>query len=244
MVEQNLVKNLRLRGLATILLYFGGRIVISSIIILVLTAISNKSAKEVVDSSNTLIFFISSILILLVVILINLRDLKVMVKNQLVKTESYKYALMITGSYFLILFIAGLIISLITPSVPTSDNQAAIISMIFNSKAILTFSIIVIFAPITEEIVFRYSMVNLFRINSNGVLRIVPYIIASFAFVFIHDLTLFTNPSMESFIKFMLYFIPSIILCLGYMKSKDNLVTVILVHAAINIVSFINIINS
>ena len=98
------------------------------------------------------------------------------------------------------------------------ENQDTVVNLLNNYK-LLTIISIVLFAPVTEEIVYRYSLSTLFK---NKALFI---IISSVIFGAMHGLGIVT----------ILYVLMGIILAFCYLKTDKNIISSIIIHILNNI---------
>ncbi len=103
-----------------------------------------------------------------------------------------------------------------------TENQDIIVDM-FNTYRIPTIISVALFAPIIEELVFRYSIGTLVKNNK------VFLAISSIAFGAMHGIGIIT----------ILYVIIGLILGLIYLKYKKNIVAPIIVHILNNTLSVI-----
>ena len=98
------------------------------------------------------------------------------------------------------------------------ENQDTVVNLLNNYK-LLTIISIILFAPVTEEIVYRYSLSTLFK---NKALFI---IISSVIFGAMHGLGIVT----------ILYVLMGIILAFCYLKTDKNIISSIIIHILNNI---------
>lgn len=115
------------------------------------------------------------------------------------------------GAFFLIMVAQVCFIKLWGTNV-TSANQAELEAI--QSKANPVFNLlIVIVAPICEEIIFRGMFFNTFFPDENKTAKIAGIILSGFVFAFCHD------PSLSKFI--FLYWVMGSILAWTYVTTKD-----------------------
>lgn len=121
-----------------------------------------------------------------------------------------------------------------------SSNQKELIEMMKNYKA-LSFIFIVVFAPIVEEIIFRYFIFN----GSKKKYGVIPaFLITVITFVAIHYIQSIVDGKLLEDLKCVLeYVVPSFALTFLYYKNK-NLATPIIFHMIFNGIQWLNIINS
>ena len=98
------------------------------------------------------------------------------------------------------------------------ENQDTVVNLLNNYK-LLTIISIILFAPVTEEIVYRYALSTLFK---NNILFI---IISSVIFGAMHGLGIVT----------ILYVLMGIILAYCYLKTDKNIISSIIIHILNNI---------
>ncbi len=235
-------KNIVLKGVASLLLYFGVTRVVASLIVFILykTKYDNlPTSQSSVDSTIlTTAMFASLLITLLILFTINYRELWNNIKVNIRNVNTYLYTLIMLGVYFITMMIVGIILMLLDANIVDSENQQAIVGMFDDSNKLIIFATLVILAPIVEEIVFRYSLINVIEVLKLGkIAKVLPYMLSALIFALIHDTTIFTDFNLTSFGIFIRYFAPSLVLAIAYMISKRNIVTVILIHLIINLIS-------
>lgn len=118
-----------------------------------------------------------------------------------------------------VLIVLNFIISNIFVSLNVEMENQNTVANLLNNYKLLTIISIVLFAPITEEIVYRYSLSTLFK---NKALFI---IISSVIFGAMHGLGIVT----------ILYVLMGIILAFCYLKTDKNIISSIIIHILNNI---------
>ncbi len=233
---------LRIKGLASVLLYFGinyALIFILAIIIYLVTPASDLTNEEFTVKYGALLTMIPLIVILIVLAIVNFKELKTIVANQLVKGKTYLHSLYIFLSYFIAVYVLGMF-AIFLPNLEETDNQEAINTMLNGDGRIMMVISVALLAPIVEELVFRYSLINFlesFKFLSK--LKVLPYIISALIFTVIHETNIFFNFSLENAFNFLLYLVPALVLSIGYMRTNKNIVAVIITHILINILSLL-----
>ena len=116
-------------------------------------------------------------------------------------------------------------------NIGVSQNQNSIENYILHGNAILTFITVVIFAPLVEEIIYRYSIFSLIK-N-----KILAYVVTIICFALPHMLS--TNSSISEWLLLMIpYLLSGFILALIYDSSK-NIYASIVAHCLNNLLAFI-----
>ena len=133
----------------------------------------------------------------------------------------------------------SMIANMIFGPVQENVNQGSIIDMI-KTIPFLTFFVTVIFAPLLEEMVYRYSLFGMLHKKN----RIFAYIVTLLVFGLIHfDFTCFKNGADAMKIEFMnlpAYLIAGGILCYAYEKN-GSLISSITAHATNNLIAFLQV---
>ncbi len=233
-----------LKGIASLLLYFGISRVIASLIIILLYKTKNSTLPIDLNSINidyiVISTFVALLTTLVVLFIVNFKELYANFKTNISNLHTYKSTVEMLGLYFITLMIVRLLIRLLNIDIVESNNQLAVVSMFDSNYIILVVITIVVLAPIVEEIVFRYSLLNTLDVFSlHKVFKALPYIVSALIFSLIHDTTIITDFSLVSFGVFIRYFAPSLVLAIAYMYTNRNIVTVILIHVVINFISVI-----
>lgn len=122
-----------------------------------------------------------------------------------------------------------------------ATNQTTIYQYFYGSDTtanyIILFLTIVVLAPLLEELTYREFIFKAFK----GCSWLVPLFISTLLFGIAHlD---FTNLSLQELSYFPMYLLPGFALCLIYHYNKNNFWMSFAVHATINLISFIQIMN-
>lgn len=160
--------------------------------------------------------------------------------------ERYKYSnVYLNGiTMGLILLFAQSLYSILSTfifgSVDSNNNQQSLIALTQQSP-ILLFITTVIFAPIFEELVYRYSLFGVLRKKN----RVLAYVVCLIVFGFIHfDYTCFSSGDFSliktELVNLPAYMISGGILCYAYEKN-GSLISSITAHALNNLIAFIQI---
>lgn len=123
---------------------------------------------------------------------------------------SWKRVLIAFGMFFLILVMQIIFVNLFGGA--TSENQQALDNVQTHSNAIFNV-LLVIVAPICEEIIFRGMFFNTFFPEENSWSQIIGIITSGFVFAWCHD------PSFSKFI--FVYWMLGSILAWTYVWTKD-----------------------
>ena len=116
---------------------------------------------------------------------------------------------------------------------PQNVNNASVQELTRNAPVLmLLFSVAA--APITEECLFRGALFGLLRKKS----RVAAYLVTAAAFALIHAAPGLAAGQWQDAYAALLYFAPSVALCYAY-EASGTIWTSILLHAAINAVSYV-----
>lgn len=175
--------------------------------------------------TNLIVYFILTIVMLIFVY-----------KNLMSEHDSLpdKSQLIMTSlKYTAILYVISLATSLLVNSLSgleTSDNQAILVEMFAENKWLIAMMTI-FFAPIVEEIVFRYAMISFEPKN-----RIWTLVLSSFLFGFIHVSSALQSGNLSDLTNIIIYLVLGLVLGTIYLK-KQKLIYPILVHGFYNAIS-------
>lgn len=182
---------------------------------------------------------VSDIICISIFFIILKNHIRSLLKEFILFTEVYKYALIgFLGTIFLRMALGLIIFYIVGPdSIQSSLNQKTLV-MVISEYPIFMFFCTVIFAPIVEEIVFRFAMFKpLSQIN-----KPMAYIVSSFIFGFLHISISFIF--LHNFNE--IYNLPSYMvsgLMLAYVYDKTNkLASSILAHMLTNYMGFLFIV--
>lgn len=183
--------------------------------------------------SNALGNFIVYLIMFIVLIIINFKNLKehlFKIKNNLISF------IIITIFGFIILYGITYLINYLYNlyNIGISNNQDSLVSYIEEGNAILIFFSVFLFAPIVEELIYRYVIFDIF---TN---RIIAYIVSIVFFALPHMLS--TNADIINWLLLLIpYLFSGFMLALIYDQTK-NIYASIFAHMLNNLVSFISII--
>lgn len=217
---------------------------------------SNLSENEFISQIYSVfpdIMFITLFATLALLLALYGRDLIKQFKMNFKNPKTYVYPLILFVVYIVFAIALGLLQAKLSPNLAETENNQALNDIFTYGKKSIYLINVIVMAPIVEEIVFRYSLVNLFSIKAKS-LKWLPYLISAFVFALIHESTLlfygfgtiislFTTyvPSdivvVDEFLQFCAYFVPAIPLTFGYMFTKRNIVSAIILHMFINILA-------
>ncbi len=145
-----------------------------------------------------------------------------------IREKSIKNWIVTSLKYLAILYATSIFTSLLVnllSDAQTSDNQSVLIDM-FGSNALLIAIMTIVFAPIVEEVVFRYGMISFKN-------KAVTLILSSILFGFIHVSTAFQTGNLED-LYFLIVYVPlGFVLGISYIKT-EKLIYPILIHALYN----------
>ena len=112
----------------------------------------------------------------------------------------------------------------------SSSNQESVETMIFNYK-FLGFLMVVVMAPVVEEIIFRYFI---FRGSQRKIKTVWAFVITVLSFAGVHYLSSIMAGTLAEDLKSCLsYLVPSFLMTFLYFKNK-NLATPIMFHMMYN----------
>ena len=111
----------------------------------------------------------------------------------------------------------NLLLSLITPSFGSNDNEASVDNMILINP-VLSFITVVLLAPLVEEITYRYGLFAGIRKYS----RVLAYIVTSLVFALIHFDFNFTDQAVliNELLNLPTYIFAAVMLCYAYDKNS------------------------
>lgn len=217
--------------------------------------LSEKEAMTELYKVVPEIMFITLIATLAIIVAIFGKDLLKQIKLNLKNKWTYVYPLILVVIYFTLAIILGIIQNKLSPNLAESENNQALFDIFNNGNKSVYLINVIIMAPVVEELVFRYSLVNFFS-NKIKKLNWLPYLISAVVFALIHESTLvvygleslfamFTTYTpknivvIDELLQFCSYLIPALPLTFGYMFTKRNIVSSIFLHIIINVVATI-----
>lgn len=247
-VEVAELKCPRLRGFISLVFYFLNNFVVASLVAGVIYFVMvdenpNLTQDEfisAVNSNGAYLMFGVLMLTLIQLIIVNFGNFKIKLSRDFKNVFTYIYPFIFIIVYFVLVTVMSLIIYAINPALQESENNQALIEMFNGGNKAIFVICVVILAPIVEELVFRYSLVELFNVRLKF-LKWVPYVVSAFVFALIHEYTIFTNFSIDAVLLFTTYFVPALLLSIGYMVTKRNIVSMIILHMLINIIATLSI---
>ncbi len=148
-----------------------------------------------------------------------------------VREKSVKNWIITSFKYLGILYVTSVVTSIIVgflSDAPTSENQSILDDM-FGSNALLIAIMTIVFAPIVEEVVFRYGMIS-FKDRTS---KTTTLLISSLLFGFIHVAGALQSGNIDDLTFIIVYFSLGIVLGLSYLKT-EKLIYPILIHALYN----------
>lgn len=142
------------------------------------------------------------------------------------------------GLLYLVNIVVNMIILLVMGEGAQSGNQAAVEAMI-NIDTLAMGFMVVIFAPLVEEFVFRGVFYQYFRSAHS---YIIPMIVSILSFGLIHVIpTVLSSGNISEFI-YLLQYCPMAFFMIRTMESTDSLFGAISVHFLNNLLGFLAIV--
>lgn len=231
------IKSSRIKGAIGVISYYIGQYFGVALLIASYVALKGfKTKQEALDgvgAVSTTIMAITLLITLIVIVGVNFKELKEQLVLNLKNKWTYIYPMFLMICYFISLSILQNMITKFTPDLGVTDNQSSLNDMFVEGNAFIYVLVAVVLAPVVEELVFRYSLVNLIDIQKKY-LKWVPYFVSAILFASIHETAIFTSFSIDNLFNFLTYFIPALVLSFGYMATKRNIVSLIIVHLVIN----------
>lgn len=233
----NYIKSSRIKGLIGIIVYFFCQYFLATGIAIVYVALNKFENEDALfDAMLGVTIYIMGIIlfiVLITLICINFKELKAQLVLNFKNYWTYIYPLILFVVYFAALIGLTELTQKFTPGLEEADNQAALIEMFKNVNKIAYMTVTIILAPIVEELVFRYSLVNLFNIEKKF-LKWIPYLLSAIVFTLIHESAILFEYNIVNLMQFCTYFVPALVLSFGYMATKRNIVSMIFLHMTIN----------
>ena len=187
-----------------IIVYFGAQFLISIII----GAIYPSNSLEKITELTGLITFLSFLLTFIVMFILYHTNLK----EKLTKITKKDIIYIAVGA-IIIIIVNELLSRLLAGANADMQNQEYIIEAFKHNKTMM-FAATVIFAPIVEEMVFRYSFST--------------FIKNKYAFIIISSLVFGLMHSTG--IAIIVYFVLGVLLSLLYLKTNKNIIASIIAH--------------
>lgn len=186
---------------------------------------------NLVDSIH--LFFCYALLTLIMILIItNSSNFMDYLKRISKEKENIFEGIAIGAAVFACSTLYSLIITWIFGNIGSNDNQSSL-EIAFKANPLLIFFCVVIFAPITEELTYRYGLFGLSSRKS----KIIGYILTTLIFALIH----FNFNSEDMFVELLSlpsYLIGAIWLTYAY-ERKNNILTSITAHSVYNLSQFI-----
>lgn len=231
------VKSSRIKGLIGIAVYFLCQYVLASgiaIIYIVFNKFEDEDAYlDAMMGVSIYIMGIVLIVVLISLICINFKELKAQFVLNFKNYWTYIYTMFLFVVYFAAVIGLSLLTLKLTPNLEEAANQAALVDMFNSTNKFVYMSVTIILAPIVEELVFRYSVVNLLDVEKKY-LKWVPYLLSALIFALIHESEILFEYNIVNLMQFLTYFVPAAVLSFGYMATKRNIVSMIFLHMSIN----------
>lgn len=202
-------------------------LLISNIVALVVTfSIKDITMSEMLAYTNGITFLLLSI----VLFIISKPLLKENFKKHKFKTIITK-ALLVAAAVYVTSIALGLLYQYGFNITETSDNQAGLIEMLKGTSSTAMILVFVsVLGPFCEELVFRYSLIQLFEKKFSKVTCI---ILSSFFFGLIHVIQTF------DMLYLLLYMSLGIVLAYFYYRYNKNIWITIFAHVIYNSISVI-----
>lgn len=179
----------------------------------------------------------STICIILIGVIFK-EDLIPKVLEQLKEPKTYLFAFVGAIIYVVSIIVYGIIQMSLSSGPVVSANEQILQDMATKVSPIVYFISIAILAPVLEELVFRYGLINLLDVRKKG-FRWVPYVVSMVIFALLHEMALVTSPDMEHFLSFLGYCVISFAIVVTYAISGRRLASTIILHICINTFSTI-----
>lgn len=149
------------------------------------------------------------------------------------KSDFLKFIILVVV-FSIVMYVTNLITNIIyilLGNTSTSANQLAIYGMLNSSASAVTVLLVVVLAPIVEELIFRKFLFGFFNetLHLNDWLAM---ICSAIVFALIH-----VSSSVSELVYFPMYFVMALALVGAYVVSKKNIYVTICVHIINNLVS-------
>ncbi|MFV0424789.1 MAG: lysostaphin resistance A-like protein [Bacilli bacterium] len=244
----NYVKGSRIKSGINVGIYFASIFIFPSIIAVIYMiglsitrgTLSSEEFNELVNSNILYIMAVSSLTTFLIILILNFKDLKKQFVLNLKNYLTYIYPLILFVAYFVVIYALSFIVNAINPDLAEPENNQALIDMFNDGNKLIFILNVVILAPLVEELIFRYSLVNLLDIEKTK-LKWLPYFISAVVFAAIHEVGFITDFTVDNILLYLTYLAPALVLAFGYMFTKRNIVSMIILHMIINIFATIGI---
>lgn len=241
--ERTIESQMRLKGFLTALMYVLSQTIFLLIVVFIIVQVTpisnNETLEEMLTNKAGIISVVPGLIALLIIIKINFKELKVRVAANLKDFKTYLIPIGVFISYFLAVIVLDKISTLYFNSVGGGEvvtvNEEVLQESLAADGRILMLFYIILLAPILEELVFRYGIIEFFEsFKIPKALKFLPYLIAAFLFTIIHETAVLTSFTIPNLLSFVTYFIPALILSYTYMFSNKNITALILAHILLN----------
>lgn len=207
-----------------------------SILSLLISPLSSILTNYGIDSNliDAIHLFVcyGNLTLIMIVILTNSSRFMIYLKKIIKDKKGIFEGIAIGAAIFACSTMYSLIVSWIFGNIGSNDNQSSL-DVAFKASPLLIFFCVVIFAPITEELTYRYGLFGLLSRKSKKI----GYILTTLIFALIHFN--FTSTDMfTELISLPSYLIGALWLTYAYEKN-DNILTSITAHSVYNLSQFI-----
>lgn len=201
-------------------------------------------AKKFIGFDNVfqvIIFMLITEVVCLFILYFILRPYLHKLRGYFLNYKILKYAILgVLANFFITFVFKAIILSLVGPGVMKPPLNQKMLSLIITQYPYLMFFSIVIFAPVVEELVFRFAIFKPLSTKN----KLLAYLLSSFIFGFLHIST--SVMSLHNYKE--LYYLPVYMtggLVFAYLYDKtNNLATPIIAHMLNNYIAFIFILCS
>lgn len=231
----------RIKASANILVYFAFQFLSVFILFGILNLfngeVDTQSIKQWVLDNSLLFIGGVNACVLIIISIISRKYFRLKFRVAF-KRLGYSIKTGIKGYFILLLatILLGMILSYFNLNDNTPENEKVVSGIISDNSVILSLLIVGILTPILEELIFRVSIMGVL-VQDHPQKKWTVYIIAALIFALAHDSTIISNPSLTSLSLFLVYLVPSLVLCGLYKVSKHNILCVIIAHSLNNCMS-------
>lgn len=208
------------------------------------TSIELQEALDKIYSSypfGTIISCLGSVIVLIVfAFILKLNKIKELCKKAISsKTIKYGFITFLCIVAFSVLYNSA-IVTIFNLGDSGNENQSNVVELV-KDNAFLGFMLVVILAPLTEELTYRYCLFG--AVANKG--RVLGYIASAIVFMFMHSLSSFSAYGFTRELLWELIYLPpylfsGLALCYAYEKS-ENLGSSFIAHLLNNLLSFLSI---
>lgn len=220
-------------NLQIIYLFLGylGLSVFSLIVDTILEPFKGNIASDSLDAIHLFITYLLGTLAMIIIGIFNNKFQKY-IKNTIKLKEGVFEGIAFGALIFACSTMYSLIITWIFGNIGSNDNQSAL-DTAFSAQPLLMFFCVVIFAPITEELTYRYGLFGLLSRK----IKIVGYIVTTIVFALIH-FNFTSSDLLKEFLLLPSYLIGAILLTYAFGR-KGNIITSIIAHSTYNFSQYI-----